>query len=443
LNYPAICTYLAIGFFLEKDCWFKNQFALQPATEYKLDNKGKTQSETPWWRWHYAPRDITLKQATEEFADLYENISQQQLGDRKVILPLSGGLDSRTQAAVLKRTKNVFSFSYEFPNGTPETRYARAIAKALGFPFKAFTIPKGYLWNKIEQLADLNGCYSEFTHPRQLAFIDEYQNMGDVFYLGHWGDVLFDDMGVPDGLPFEQQAEVLLKKIVKKGGLDLAETLWKAWGQEGNFADYLQARVEQLLGRIEINNANSRIRAFKSMYWAPRWTSTNLSVFSAARPIVMPYYHDQMSRFICTVPERHLAGRQIQIEYLKMTAPELARIPWQAHRPFNLYNYHWNKTPWNLHYRAWNKAKNILTTALGRSLVQRNWEIQFLGEDNDRKLREHLFDNKAFKELVPPELVNEFYTKFKVTDPVYFSHPVSMLLTLSEFSRKLWNPKAA
>ena len=442
LNYPAICIFLATGFFLEKDCWFQNQTALQPATEYDLDEKEQIQSERVWWRWHYTPRDVTLKQATEEFAHLFESISRKQLGDKKIIIPLSGGIDSRTQAAALKGNRNVFSYSYGFPNGLPETRYGCSIAKAMGFEFEALTIPRGYLWDNLEQLADLNGCYSEFTHPRQMAFIDQYSDMGEIFYLGHWGDVLFDDMGVPDEMPYEQQVEVLLKKIVKKGGLELAETLWAAWGLEGRFADYLRARVEQLLSDIDIDNANARTRAFKSMYWAPRWTSTNLSIFSAARPVVLPYYHNDMCRFICTVPEQHLADRKIQLEYLKMVAPELARVPWQAQRPFNQNNHHWNKPPWNLPYRVWNKTKNTLNSVFGKPLIQRNWEIQFLGDKNDRKLREHLFENEPFSDLVPTEMVKSFYKKFTSTDPVYYSHPVSMLLTLSVFSRKFWKEKA-
>lgn len=434
INHPALCTFAATGFFLEKDSYFAQQAALQPATEYALDEAGRIRSEKPWWRWRYTPRDISLKQATEEFAQLFERITREQLGDQKVILPLSGGLDSRTQAAALKGNKNVFSFSYEFPGGIPETRYGRAIARAMGFEFKAFSIPRGYLWGKIDQLAAINGCYAEFTHPRQMAFLDEYPAMGDIFYLGHWGDVLFDDMGVPGDLPFEQQVESVLKKVVKKGGIELVTDLWQAWGLEGRFEDYLRARVEQLLRAIDIDNANARIRAFKSLYWAPRWTSVNLQVFAATRPIALPYYHDDMCRFICTVPERHLAGRQIQIEYLKMKAPELARIPWQAHRPFNLFNYHWDKAPWNLPCRAWNKGNSLLRMAAGRPLVQRNWELQFLGEENDRHLRRHLFENEAFRAFVPQEIVRSFYQKFKTEDAVYYSHPVSMLLTLASFS---------
>jgi rhodanese-related sulfurtransferase len=438
LHLEAICVFAALGFFLENDAWYTNQTALQPASDYVLDENGKIISENTWWQWHYSPRDISLKQATEEFAHIFEHIIKEQTQGKQVILPLSGGLDSRTQAAALKSLgTNVNSYGYRFAGGHDETRYGKEIAQACNFHFQAWEVPHGYLWNQIDRLAALNGCYSEFTHPRQMAFLDRYAAMGDVFSLGHWGDVLFDDMGVPDDLPFEQQVAIVIKKILKKGGQEVAEALWKGWGLQGAFMDYLQARVETLLAAIDIpDSANARIRAFKSLYWAPRWTSVNVSVFEAARPIGLPYYDDRMCEFICTIPEKHLAGRQIQIEYLKMRAPQLARIPWQDHRPFNLYNYHWNKAPWNLPFRLTDKAQRVLSQTIGRKFIQRNWELQFLGEHNDVQLRSHLLESDTFKRLIPKELVHQFYTKFKESDQVKYAHPLSMLLTLSVFSNK-------
>src|SRR5690606_21838790 len=126
--------------------------------------------------------------------------------------------------------------------------------------------------------------YSEFTHPRQMAFYGKYKTMGDVFSLGHWGDVSFDDMSVPDDLPLEQQIDVLLKKMVKKGGMALATALWKQWHLEGDFYDYFYERLKALLQNVNIpQSANAQIRAFKGLYWAPRWTSVNLSIFEKER----------------------------------------------------------------------------------------------------------------------------------------------------------------
>lgn len=77
----------------------------------------------------------------------------------------------------------------------------------------------------------------------------------------------------------------------------------------------------------------------------------------------------------------------------------------------------------------------INENVLGRKRVTRNWEIQFVGDENSRQLKAKLFGEKKFAEFIPQKTVNEFYRKFTEEDAVKYSHPVSMLLTLSEFSR--------
>ncbi len=439
LDKRALCVFAATGFFLDDDTYFNELKVLKPAHHYKLDTEtGQIISKTPYFKWHYTPKERSLNQIVEEFADVFETIIKDQVGERSVILPLSGGLDSRTQAAALHhlgiKTK---AFSYAFQGGHDETSYGKKIARRCNFPFESHVIGEGYLWDSIDRLAEINQCYSEFTHPRQMAFIDDYAKLGDVFSLGHWGDVLFDNMGVADDLALDSQVTLLLKKIIKKGGIELAESLWNFWKLEGDFEPYLKTRIKDLLLEIDIkHNANAQMRAFKSLYWAPQWTSVNLSVFEKVRPITLPYYDNRMCEFICTVPEIYLSGRQIQIAYLKLRMPAIAKLTWQDHRPFNLYTYKYNRVPYNLPYRVINKLKRSLRT---KPYIQRNWELQFLGDVNDQKLKERLFDSDAFSQVLPKHIIEEFYTLFKTENTIYYSHPLSMLLTLSLFFKSLRN----
>jgi hypothetical protein len=255
--------------------------------------------------------------------------------------------------------------------------------------------------------------------------------MGDVFSLGHWGDVLFNDMGVSDNLAFIDQVDVLYKKIVKPSGEVLAQKLWEYYGFEGDFKDYLLERIMTLHDGIAIeDSANARIRAFKSTYWAPRWTSVNLSIFSEIKPITLPYYDDEICKFICQVPEPYLANRAIQIEYIKRRNPAVAKIVWQEKKPFNLFNYHYSKTPFNLPYRVYSKTARLYKDLRNKPLIQRNWELQFLEGSGKAQLKEYMFQNT----IVPKDLISEVYENFNRKDKVYHAHAVSMLLTLS-----LWN----
>ncbi|WP_299116134.1 asparagine synthase-related protein [uncultured Winogradskyella sp.] len=430
LNYEAICVFMATGFFLDQDCYYKDEVCLRPATNNVIDKDGILVSSEPWFKWHYTPSNLSYEEVLMNFMSVFENVIDRQTTNQKVILPLSGGLDSRTQAVALKHLKkDVTSYSYNFENGYPETKLSQAIANVCNFPFKPFSITKHYLWNHIHELAEINSCLAEFTHPRQMAVLDELRNLGDVFSLGHWGDVLFDAQ-TKNQLSLEEEVNLVLKKIVKPGGLELAIKLWQSWNLEGEFEDYLRSRVKSLLMDINIDNSSAKIRAFKSMYWAPRWTTANLTIFEAAAPITLPYYSDEMCEFICSVPEAYLANRKLQIDYIKRRNIKLAKITWHEHRPFNLNTYLYNRKPYNYPYRIFNKIKRIKNNLIGQAYVQRNWELQFLGTKNDTYLRKYLFEN-GLEVLVENEITKHFYKSFREKNSVKYSHTLSMLLTLS------------
>lgn len=429
-NYEAICVYSAIGFFLDQDTFWNDEIVLKPGNTYHLDDCNFVLDSKKNFSWHHEPRNISFKVALDEFTDLFETIIKEQSGDKTVLLPLSGGLDSRSQAVALNHINaDVQAYSYGFTNGFKEHHIGKKIAQACNFEFDSFLIPPNYLWDVIDDMADINGCYSDFIHPRQMAVLDEFKKMQGQFSLGHWGDVLFD-RGCAVGDEKHSDLDIIYKKLVKKGGLELASSLWELWDLDGDFESYLKDRIQSLLNNIDISHKGSKIRAFKSLYWAPRWTSVSLSFFEAAHPINVPYYHDDMCRFICGLPEDYLADRKIQIKYIKNRNPDVAKIEWQDHMPFNLYNYKDNHYPKNLPYRIKSKLQREINAVFGKKYIQRNWELQFLGESNKKQLETHIF-NSDFNHFLGGSVVNDMYGKFKNEDAVFYSHAVSTLLTLS------------
>ncbi len=430
LDKKAICIFAATSYFLGTDTYWKDEKVLPPGSINTIDDEGYWVESKPWFEWYYTPRDISFEQAVAEFTELFHTICQEQAGERTVLLPLSGGLDSRTQAVAYSQLKNpVISYSYSFQNGYKESAIGRKIAQELQFDFREFTIKSGYLWNNIDELAKLLQCQTEFTHPRQMAMIDEFQKMNGVFTLGHWGDVLFDAVA-PDDLTEETAMPWILKKIVVKGGQELAEALWETWDLEGEFMPYLKMRILEIWDEIHIENIQAKARAYLSLTRAARWTNLGFAIFEATNPIAAPYYDERMAKFICGIPEEYLADRKIQIAYIKNQNPALAKITWQAEKPYNLYNFHKNKSPHNLPYRIADKLKRMAKEKMGKPYIQRNWELQFLGMENDEKLQEHLFGENLHP-FLPKELLARFYNKFKTADMVEYSHPVSILLTLA------------
>ena len=235
LDLRAMAQWAACGFFWGSDSFWQDVSWQRPAVDGPL--------------WCHEPRDRSLDAVVDEFADCFERIVQEQVRGQRVILPLSGGLDSRTLAVALWRLgADTRGFSYSFPGGHAETAYGQQLADIAGWPFQAYTIPQGYLWDRIEAAADINHCYAEFTHPRQVAVAAQAAELGDCWALGHWGDVLFDDMGVAAGLPIEGRKQALKKKVLRAGGLELAIELWAAWGLEGSFSQALDQRLDGIAG---------------------------------------------------------------------------------------------------------------------------------------------------------------------------------------------------
>jgi len=421
LNFEAICIWAAFGFMLDKDTFYKNIFWNKPTNN----------------AWHYTPGNFSFDETVDKYASIFEEVIKEQISDKKVILPLSGGLDSRTLAAALSRIGGKpFTFSYKFQDSFNETKYGFELAKIAGWEFKEYTLSHGYLWNVIDELAEINQCYAEFTHPRQMAVVKDVATHGDMFLLGHWGDVLFDDMGLEEGIGEDELVKIVVKKMLKKGGLELGKDLWQAFDLKGNFEDHINERVSQLLGNIKIDNVNSKVRAFKSMYWATRWTNVNLQIFSKYASIALPYYDERMCNFVCETNEEYLKGRKIQIEYLKRYQPAMAKVAWQNTDPLNLFNYQKYSSWYNIPGRVLRKGERLLNEKVfKKKLITRNWELQFLGEENDKKLTEYLFKD-SLTSVVPENLVEKYYSAFKTENQVYNSHPVSMLLTLSFFLKR-------
>ena len=98
LDFNSIAEWIACGFFLGNNDFTKLKF-------------GSNNDYKPKSKWFYNPRNITFKQACDEFSNIFESIILNKVKNNNIVLPLSGGLDSRTLAASLlkkKKYQNLF-----------------------------------------------------------------------------------------------------------------------------------------------------------------------------------------------------------------------------------------------------------------------------------------------------------------------------------------------
>ena len=172
----------------------------------------------------------------DELSELTLNIFQKmlnQIGDRQIIIPLSGGHDSRLVASILNHleVKNVKCYSYGTP-GNFEAKIAKKIAKKLGFEWKFIPLTHKseknyYASNEYIEYKKFSETYSAVPYIQSLSSIKylkdmKWINQDAIFINGLSGD--FISGGHADisnnirneDLSFESRKENILNKLIEK-----------------------------------------------------------------------------------------------------------------------------------------------------------------------------------------------------------------------------------
>jgi asparagine synthase (glutamine-hydrolysing) len=137
LNYPALHEFLLSGFVSNKDTLIEGIFQLQ-AGEYAVYNKlSKQFSIQSYFKYQHADHEPKQEIPAELLHKTHQNIFKRLIGtleNRTVVIPLSGGYDSRLVAVMLKELgyKNVICFSYGKKNNR-ESLVSKSVADFLGF----------------------------------------------------------------------------------------------------------------------------------------------------------------------------------------------------------------------------------------------------------------------------------------------------------------------
>ena len=75
-----------------------------------------------------------------------------------------------------------------------------------------------------------------------------------------------------------------------------------------------------------------------------------------------------------------------------------------------------------------------MNQAIGKPYVQRNWELQFVGNNNENKLKSYLLKNNL-ENFVPKGIIKDYFDLFVNGDKLQNAHPINMLLVLSQFNK--------
>jgi hypothetical protein len=425
LDWKAIGSFCTFGFFLDDLTWFTDVRILQPASIYRFSTAGIQISHERYWKWHHTiDEQRTYDETLEQYHHLMGQAVQRCLSSQPV-LPISGGLDSRSLAAYLPSRS--ISYSYGYTRDSKETHIAARIGKARDFQHTSHTI-ETYLFDRLDEVVwALHGC-QDVTQARQCSVNGWVSQHGKAVLTGLWGDVWCDQMGLADGMPAGMtSATHAMQKFQKKGRAWLIERLVQPQLDGENIQEWLTGRVEQGIQSFSfIDDLDFREKAYKTTRWAFRWSNASLRGFALGATPRIPYYDIDLADFFCTAPTAFVRDRRLQIDHLKRYFPDLAIIQWQS-AGVNLYWQQYGQ--WlTLPERVVNKARRTLSNA---AVIQRNWEVQFLSRSGREQLEGVLLaNNTPLLNWVSSSVVKALIDSFYLQPTAANGYTVSMLLTI-------------
>ncbi|MEE4262935.1 MAG: asparagine synthase-related protein, partial [Desulfobacteraceae bacterium] len=430
IDIEAVSGFFSFGFFPQNRTYIQGVKIIPPHTELVIDPVSKEIDEKPLWTWaHFPEQALSFDESVDAFADLFHKIIQEQVDGKSVAFPISGGLDSRSTVAALKNLKvgsEISSYSYGYGEDSIETKIASKVASAADLPFTSFKI-EPYLFDNLNLVLDCVEGFQDLTQTRQ-AFISDYlAKTSNYVMAAHLGDLWLDDVDYPT----DQQADIINfahKKFRRKGSNKLLGLLNEDIFPRKNNDIFLSDFINRALTPLEnIQDPDFRIKALKIETYVFRWSLASLRMYQPGAFPLLPFFDPRFYDFFCSLPTSYVAGRKLQIAYLKRYAPELAHVTWQAFDA-NLYHYqHFNS--WLIPKRAYKKLGRALS---GKKMISRNWEVQFLNNDGHTNLRQWLLEpGLKIHNFVRKEKLADFLKDFYTAPDAGNGYAVSMLLTFS------------
>lgn len=432
LNWQGLSGFMAMGYFPADSTYLEGVSIFEPASHYHFNDELQFVNKQRYWQWTYNPTIKPVEFYTEQLHAILQDSLSVSTKDKRTCIPISGGLDSRMLAGELVSDNmshtELKALSYGYFEGSKEIKIGKQVADKLGIPAYTYVMPD-YLFRQLDEIVDAVELFQYVDGTRQASAINWLKGNADVVVGGHWGDVWMDTPNISsvDGLQNAFQ-----KKIVKKG----AEWLLKNICQPNfkNAGDIPIAYFDNFMsGYDDIQDADFKMKIYKTDQWSFRWTTASVRMYQAARMPVLPFYDNRIVDLFTTMPQDMVNNRELQVAYIKQYHQALAGITWQEYDA-DLYNYKQFSNR-NISYRVVDKIKRIISN---EPAIQRNWEVFYMHPEGRKALESKLLNNKLLQDVVPEAVVRELINDIYKSPTAANGYTVSMLLTFSLFLNRVF-----
>ena len=271
-NEENCAEFLVTGYVTGPDTLFDGISQLQ-AGEYLVYDKRDPSLSTHFYHrfWHgnyfLDSEEELLDRLDEVFVRVFQRLIASTKG-RQIVVPLSGGLDSRIIVAMLKRlgVEDVICFTYG-KKGNREAEISRQVAEALGYRwyFVEYTREKWYACyhsDEMQRYMKYSGNLVSIPHIQDFLAVKELKEEGKirenaVFVPGHTGDMISGGHIPQD---YGQLQDYTLEKF-QEDNLKKHYNLWKWDATE--LAPIFRGRIQNSVGDISVHNNESCANAIE------------------------------------------------------------------------------------------------------------------------------------------------------------------------------------
>lgn len=234
-----------------------------------------------WYRFTHSEPDQWHEGEMREGLDKSAESSVRRLAEyaegRQIVIPLSGGYDSRLIALLLKRIgyDNILTFTYGVP-GNKESEYSRQVAEALSLPwhFVAYSATKWrQAWQTDERLDYQRWAsgWASLPHVQDWLAVRELKANGvvdadAVFCPGHTGDFISGGHIPDEFAPGSSASATDMARTVIKKHLSLAPWRLVTHRPESQWSQRITDRAES----ADIQTAEAAADAFEKWEWQER-----------------------------------------------------------------------------------------------------------------------------------------------------------------------------
>lgn len=328
INESFVIEYMNFGFKLGNKTEFKDIYEFEAGKIYIIDNQLNMTKKTYW---AYRDPARIMKIDYEAFRTVFNtSLVNGTQNDKKIVLPLTGGLDTRTiLSAILPNSAKLHCYTHGFEHSR-DVKVAKRLSKYLNIHHTTYTPPKDWIQTLPKYMKNHCDVFRGLTPFLPFAHVFRSYILADggnhIFLSGILGNELWRGLHVD--LQHYQKSNDLPAAILSLFHSDkTSNNLYNHFNND-SIHNYLKNTIIEVLGdqkNIHDNIGLFEIFIFKG--YCSNWASNSLKATGKKFKTFPTYLNHRLLEAMPTVTITDKMNGAIQKYILSKNNPIIARIP--------------------------------------------------------------------------------------------------------------------